>query len=161
MPATENVTVSESIRDTLAFMKGSKNFLKLGVKPNRRVYWNDVIIKPVREITIDNSAKEYDITPSVQNYFTNTRATTKLLKDNDKMTTNQILKDVGFYNTKNTIGIKSARMQDAIKYRPKTIYKIQNTPLPEIENVEDSSDLQGERVKTIIPFNIILCLYQT
>ena len=83
-PTIGNVTVSESLRDTLAFMKGTKVFFKLEVKPNGRVYWNDVIIKPVRENTIEIFGKKYDITPSIQNYFINTRATTKLLNDNEK-----------------------------------------------------------------------------
>ena len=54
------------------------------------------------------------------------------------MTKYQILKDVGFYNTKHAIGLKSTRMQDAIKYLPETIYKNENPPLPAIENVEES-----------------------
>ena len=38
---------------------------------------------------------------------------------------------------------------------PKAVDRIRNPPLTAIENVEDSSDLQGEGVKIIIPSNII------
>ena len=44
-------------------------------------------------------------------------------------------------------------MQDALYNLPKAINKIQNPPLPAIEN--ESDDLQGEGVKFIIPSNII------
>ena len=65
-------------------MKKTENFFKLEEKPNGRAYWNDVCIKPVRENTIDIIGKEYDITPTIQNYFINTRSTTKSLNNNEK-----------------------------------------------------------------------------
>ena len=46
-------------------------------------------------------------------------------------------------------------MKDALYDIPKAIDKNRNPPLPAIENVEDSSDLEGEGVKPIIPSNII------
>ena len=46
-------------------------------------------------------------------------------------------------------------MKDALYDLPKTITKIRNPSLPTIENVEDSSDLDGEGVKLINPSNII------
>ena len=46
-------------------------------------------------------------------------------------------------------------MRDALYDLPKAIDKIRNPPLPAIENVEDSSYLEGRGVKTIIPSNII------
>ena len=55
---------------------------------------------------------------------------------------------------KHTIGPKSARMRDALKDLPKAIGRIQNPPLPAIENVSDS-DLEGQGLKIIIPSNII------
>ena len=53
------------------------------------------------------------------------------------------------------LGLKAARMKDAWYVLPKVIDKIRNSPLPTIENVEDSSDLEGQGVKIIIPSNII------
>ena len=46
-------------------------------------------------------------------------------------------------------------MNDALYDLPKAIEETRNPPLPAIENVDDSSDLEGEGVKTIIPSNII------
>ena len=66
------------------------------------------------------------------------------------------LKMLVFYNTIHTTGLKSARMQDALYNLPKAIDKVRNPPLPEIENVEDSNDLEGQGIqKVIIPSNII------
>ena len=45
-------------------------------------------------------------------------------------------------------------MKDALHNLAKAIPKIRFPPLPTIENAEDSSDLQGEGVKYIIPSNI-------
>ena len=52
-------------------------------------------------------------------------------------------------------GLNSARMRVALYDIPKAIDKVQNPPLPAIENGEDSSDLEGLGLKMIIPNNII------
>ena len=65
------------------------------------------------------------------------------------------LENVGFYDNIPKIGFNSARMKDALYNLPKVINKMRNPPLPTIENVEDSSDLEGQGVKIIIPSNII------
>ena len=46
-------------------------------------------------------------------------------------------------------------MNDALHDLPKAIDKFRNPPLPAIENVEDSSDLEGRRMKITIPNKII------
>ena len=51
-------------------------------------------------------------------------------------------------------GLNSARMKDDLYNLPKVIDKFRNPTLPTIENIEDSSDLQGEGVKIIKPSNI-------
>ena len=76
------------------------------------------------------------------------------MDDEKKITVFNILKSVGFYNNIRKKGLKSARMRKALHDLPKAIHKIQNPPSLTIENVEDSSDLQGERVKIILPSNI-------
>ena len=60
-PAIENITGTQSLRDTLAFMMQSKNFFKLEEKPNGNVFWNDVFIKPVGENRIDIIGREYGV----------------------------------------------------------------------------------------------------
>ena len=157
-PDIQNVRGTQSLRDTLAFMKKSRNFFKLVKKPNGRVFWNDVSIKPVGENRDDIIGKEYDISPGFQNYFSNTRTTSKLLNDIDKMTVYQILKDVCFYVMKNTIGLKSARMQEAINFLPKAIDRILNPPLQPIQIIEDSNENESENLqegmKILFPSNI-------
>ena len=71
-PALENITGTQSIRDTLAFMKQSNNFFKLEERPDGRVYWSSGRNKPVRENSIDNIGRVYDVTPSIQHYFRKT-----------------------------------------------------------------------------------------
>ena len=99
-----------------------------------------------------NSIKnqEYDIKPNIQEYFTNTKQTTRNMDDEDKLTVYDILKNTGFYSMRHTKGLYSNRFKDAFYNLPKEIDKVQNPPLPAIEN-----DLQGEGVKIIIPSNII------
>ena len=136
-------------------MKGSKKFFKLVEKPDGKGYWNTVRVKPVRENTIDNIGREYDVTPNIQHYFRKTGFTTKILNDNEKEIVYNILKDVGFYDKRHAKILKSSRHKDALYNLPKAIDKNRNPPLPSIENVETSNDLEGRGVKIIIPSNII------
>ena len=144
-------------------MKRGNFFLKLEEKPKGEVFWNKVITKPAGENRNDLDDKQYNIRPEIQNHFTKTKATTKVLNNNSKKTVYNILKDVAFYDMNHTRELKSARIKDAIKYLPNTINSIINPPvlLPAIENIEDSNEdksdnLQGEGIeKTIIPSHIL------
>ena len=73
-----------------------------------------MIIKPTGRNSIIISGEEFDITPSIQYHLTNTRPTTKSFNKNDKESIYQILKDVGFRNSKHSKGSKSANMKDAL-----------------------------------------------
>ena len=66
-----------------------------------------------------------------------------------------IFQNVSFYDNIPKMGFKAARMKDALYDLPKAIDKIRNLPLPTIESVEDSSNLEGRGIKIIIPNNII------
>ena len=151
-PAIENTNISRSLLDTLAFMKTSKNFFKL-TEDSGKVYWNGEYIEPLGDNRIRIKDREYDISPDIQAYFTNTKLNTNFLDNFEKETVFEILKDVGFYDKIPKIGFKAARMKDALYNLPNEIDKIRNPPLPAIEN--ESDDLQGEGVKIIIPSNII------
>ena len=133
-------------------MKTSKNFFKL-TEDSGKVYWNGEYSEPLGDNRIRIKHGEYDISPDIQAYFTNTKLTTNFLDDFEKETVFEILKDVGFYDNIPKIGFKAARMKDALYYLPNEIDKIRNLPLPAIEN--ESDNLQGEGVKIIIPSNII------
>ena len=150
-PAIENTNISRSLLDTLAFMKTSKNFFKL-TEDDGKVYWNEVLINPLGDNRISIKDREYDISPDIQAYFTNTKLTTKILDNFEKKKVFEILQNVGLYDNIPKIGFKAARMKDALYDLPKEIEKIRNPPLPSIENV---SDLEGQGLKIIIPSNII------
>ena len=151
--AIENTATSQSLRDTLSFMKRSKSFFKLEQNGNE-VFWNQTPIKALGENRISIKNQEYDIKPNIQAYFINTKLTTKNMDDEDKLTIYNILKNTGFYSMKHIKGLNSARFKDAKYNLPKEIAKIQNPPLPPIENEADN--LEGEGIqKIIIPSNII------
>ena len=128
--AIENLTITQSLRDTLAFMKKSNNFFSNQNKKKKdsKVFRNNVLAKPVRENIFRINDVEYDIIPDIQAYFTNTKVTTKLLDDFEKETVFDILTNVGFYDNQPKVGLKAARMQDALYVRPKVIAKNRNPP---------------------------------
>ena len=151
-PAIENTTTSQSLRDTLSFMKRSKNFFKLEQNGNE-VFWNKTPIKALGKNRTSIKNQEYDIKPNIQAYFINTKLTTKNMDDEDKSTMYNILKNTGFYSMKHIKGLNSARFKDAKYNLPKEVNKIRNPTLLEIEN--ESNDLEGQGIKIIIPSNII------
>ena len=153
-PATKNTKISRSLFDTLTHMKRNKNFFKL-VDDDGEVFRIKIPTKAKGETRNSIKKQEYDIKHNIQKYFTNTRLTTKIMDDEDKSTVYDILKNTGFYPMKHSKALNSARMKDALNNLPKEIAKIRYPPLPAIQNVEDSSDLEGRGVKIIIPSNII------
>ena len=153
-PAIENTTVSQSLRDTLAFMKKRKIFFKLEQDGNE-VFWNKVPIKALGENRISIKDQEYDIKLNIQEYFTNTKLTTKNMNDEDKSIIYDILRNTGFYSMRPKKGKQSARTIDARNNLPNAVAKIRNPSLRTIENTKSSSDLEGQGVKIIIPSNII------
>ena len=154
-PPIENINISRSLLNTLAFMKKSKNFFKLTEDDDGKVYWNEVLIEPLGGNRININNREYDISPDIQSYFTNTKLTTKFLDNFEKEIVFETLQNVGFYYNIPKMGFKAARMKDALYDLPKAIDKIRNPSLPTIENIEDSNDLEGQGIKIIIPSNII------
>ena len=134
-------------------MKKSKVFFNLEQDGNE-VFWNKASNKPLADNKISINGHEYDIKPVIQEYFTNTKQTTKNMDDEDKIIVYDILNDLGFYSKRHTKGTKnSKRIKDAFYNRPNVVAKFRNPPLPAIENTEDN--LQGEGVKIIFPSNII------
>ena len=150
-PAIDNTATSQSLRDTLAYMKRSKNFFKLE-QDGEEVFCNKIPILPKGENRVSIKDKEFNIKPNIQAYFTNTKLTTKHMDNEDKSTVYDILKNLGFYTMMHTKGLNSARMQDALYNLLREIAKIRNPPITAIEN--ESDYLEGQGVKIIIPNNI-------
>ena len=82
-PPIDNITGTQSLRDTLSFMKISKTIFTLVEKPNGNVLWIGIYIQLLGEISIQIEIKEYDIIPNIQIFFTNTKATTKNMEKKD------------------------------------------------------------------------------
>ena len=100
-----------------------------------------------------------DLTLNNQNFFTYTKLTNKSFVDEEKVTLHSILKHFGFYENRPRIeGNFSVRTKDATKNRPKVVEKFLHprSPLPNIENEDESNDLQFERVE-IPPFINAIC----
>ena len=119
-PAIENTNISRSLLDTLAFMKTNKNFFKL-TEDGGKVYWNGEYIEPLGDNRNRIKDREYDISPDVQAYFTNTKLTTNFLDNFEKETVFEIIKDVAFYDNIPKIGFKAARMKDVLYNLPNKI----------------------------------------
>ena len=124
--AIENANISQSLFDTLAFMKTSKNFFKL-TEDDGKVYWNEVFINSLGDNRICIKNQAYDISPDIQAYFTITKLTTKLLDIFEKETVSDTLQNVGFYDNIPKIGFKAVKMKDALYDLPKEIDKIPKT----------------------------------
>ena len=79
--------------------------------------------------------EEDDTNPNIQAYFTKTNFTTKHMDDEDKLIVNTTVSIVGFYGNTPEKGFKSTSMKDAFYNLPKARAKIQNHPLPPVENI--------------------------
>ena len=75
-PAIEVITGTQSLRDTLTLMK-SEIFFKLQDDPDGKIFWNKIPIIALGEKRVSIEGIEIDIKPNIQNYFTNTRLTSK------------------------------------------------------------------------------------
>ena len=100
-------------------MKKSKNFFKLRENPDGKVFGNKIPIMPKGENRVSIKGSEFDIKSNIQNYFTNTRLTSKSMDNEDKLTIFNKLKNVGFYSMRHVKWNKSARMKDALYNLPK------------------------------------------
>ena len=137
-------------------MKRSRNFFQIRRKlDNGDVFWNIVFIQPLGENRNSFKNQEFDETPDIQAYFTNTKLTTKILDNIEKETEYYILDLVGFYDNIPKKRLKSARMKDSLYNLQKAIDKFRKPFLPTIENIDSSDNLQGKWLNINIPSNII------
>ena len=63
--------------------------------------------------------QEYDITPAIQEYFTERNLTTKTLNIEDNSTVFDILEKTGYYSKTHNTGLNLARMKNALYEIPK------------------------------------------
>ena len=93
----------------------------------------------------------YDLTSEIYKVLSDTGNTGKTMKnENDILMLNNIINDLGY----TVIGDRDSKRKTFFTITlPKLVEKFQNKTFEEI--TDDSNDLQGERVKIIIPSNII------
>ena len=68
-PAIKEITVAQSLLDTIAFMKRSKFSLKLEAKDNGELVWNGVFIRPLGENRVSIKGGGYVIYPHLQEFL--------------------------------------------------------------------------------------------
>ena len=145
-PAIENtqtqpgILYDVSLENTLTNMKDKqKGFFKITEDENGQRFWNVIPVEISGDSRIEIKGKEFNITPNLQNVFTDT--TGKSLKKLDKTETTtykQLLKTLNYKNYKHKSGEKNSGR-----------YKNTNNLLVPI-------NLQGRGIeKIIIPSNII------
>ena len=73
-------------------------FVKLEEKDNGEVFWNNILIKPLRDSKVKIKENDLDVTPNIQKLLTNTNLTTKFSDNYEKETVEDMLYSVGFYD---------------------------------------------------------------
>ena len=141
---------SDQMTKTLGRLMSSANSLKIKSTPSGATILG-VPINTLGGDRIQIRDNVYDLTPEIYKTLSYTGYTGKNLKnENDILMLYKIVSDIGYTG----IGdIKSKRKIFLTEKLPKLVEEIQNKTFE--ENTDDSDDLQGERVKIIIPSNII------
>ena len=75
-------------------MKRSNNLFKKEEQPSGKVSWKKFLDKALVENKFSMKVEEYDINPTIQAIFANTKLTTKPMDDEDKLTVFIILKNI-------------------------------------------------------------------
>ena len=142
---------SDQMTKTLGRLMSSANSLKIIATPSGPTILG-VPIFTLGGDRIQIKDNVYDLTPEIYKALSYTGYEGKTMKnENDILMFNNIIRDLGYTG----IGdIKSKRKKFLTEELPKLVEDIQNKTFEEI-NDDSDSDLQGRRVKIIIPSNII------
>ena len=142
---------SDSMRQMLGSLMNSKNSLKITQDESGRANILGVPIQISGADTIKINEKIYELTSEIYNALSDTGYTGKTMKnESDILMMYNIIRDLGYTGDDDR---NSKRKLFFTKTLPKLVEEIQNRTLGEI--TDDSSDLEGQGVKIIIPSNII------
>ena len=142
---------SDSMRQMLGSLMNSKISLKITQDESGRANILGVPIQISGADTIKINENIYEITSEIYNALSNTGYTGKTMKnESDILMMNNIIRDLGYTGDDDR---NSKRKLFFTKTLPKLVEDIQNKTFEEI--TDDSSDLEGQGVKIIIPSNII------
>ena len=141
---------SDQMTKSLGRLMSSANSLKIKSTPSGPKILR-VPINTLRGDRIQIKDNIYDLTPEIYKALSYTGYTGKTMKnENDILMLNNIIRDLVYTG----IGDYTSKRKTFLKITlPKFVEEIQNKTFEEI--TDDSDDLQGERVKIIIPSNII------
>ena len=142
---------SDSMRQMLGSLMNSKNSLKIIQDESGRANILGVPIQISGADTIKINENIYELTSELYNALSDTGYTGKTMKnESDILMMNNIIRDLGYTGDDDR---NSKRKLFFTKTLPKLVEEIQNRTFGEI--TDDSSDLEGQGVKIIIPSNII------
>ena len=142
---------SVSMREMLGSLMNSKNSLKITQDESGKANILGVPIQISGADTMKINENIYELTPEVYKALSDTGYTGKTMKNgSDILMINNIIRDLGYtgYDDRN-----SKRKMFFTKTLPKLVEDNQNKTFDEI--TDDSSDLEGQGLKIIIPSNII------
>ena len=145
-----NSIFSDQMTKTLGRLMSSANSLKIkSTPPGARIL--GVPINTLCEDRIQIKDNIYDLTPEIYQALSYTGYDGKTMKnENDILMMYNIINDLGYTGTGD---MKSKRKIFLTEKLAKLVEEIQNRTFEEV--TDNSSDLEGEGVKIIIPSNII------
>ena len=142
---------SDSMRQMLGSLMNSKNSLKITQDESGRANILGVPIQISGADMIKINENIYELTSEIYNALSDTGYTGKTMKnESDILMMGNIIRDLGCTGREDR---DSKRKTFFLKKLPKLVNDIQNRTFEEI--TDDSSDLEGQGVKIIIPSNII------
>ena len=139
-----------SMREMIGSLMHSRNSLKIIQDESSRANIFGVPIHRSEGDTKEINENIYDLTPEIYKALSSTSYTGETMKNEDDISTMyNIVRDLRYTGVDNK---KSNRKTFFTITLPKLVDDIQKKTFDEI--TDDSDDLQGERVKIIIPSNI-------
>ena len=143
--------ISNSMREMIGSLMNSRNSLKITQDDLRRANILGVPIQISEADTKKSIENIYDLTPEIYKALSSTTYTGKtIINADDILRMYKIIGELGYTG----IGDRTSNQKTFITTRlPKLVEEFQNKTFDEI--TDDSDDLQGERIKIIIPSNII------
>ena len=142
---------SNSMRQMLGSLMNSRNSLKITQDESGRVNILGVPIQISEGDTKKINENVYELTPEIYKALSYTTYSGNTMKDdNDILMMYNIIRDLRYNGTRDR---GSKRKKFFTKKLPKLVEYIQNKTFE--ETTDDSSDLEGQGVKIIVPSNII------
>ena len=138
------VSASDELVKTFSKMNDSKNFFKVIRDAEGKFSWNNKEVIPLGGNRVEIEGEEFNITPEIQKAFTDTKYNFNNtdMDDENVLIFNKMLNSLNYDSSQDSNSKRTKSIKNDLKKR---VQKINNPLL----------NIQGERVKIIIPSNII------